>query len=286
MTSKTPSKKLPPAKPPSSKKTAARRKQFAPAKKKAAGAVSPGDEKLQKALAACGIGSRRAMELLIQQGRVTVNRQTATLGMRVRPRDALAVEGRPIRRRTAAAQWLCYHKPPGKIVERGAPNSVFADLPPTSAGRWINVGRLDVNSEGLLLFCTDGGEVQRLAHPRHAAEREYLARADGELTPPQIQQIQNGVEVDGRPLRPLLFELHEKTAKPGGRNHWYRLVLSEGRNRIVRRLFAQFNLQVARLIRLRMGEFSLPRDLRPGKWRRISPSGISPSAPPPKKAKE
>lgn len=229
--------------------------------------MKPAGEKIQKILAACGAGSRRAVEEMIAQGRVTVNRRPAHIGARAGRNDVLAVDGRPVRRRSAPARLIFYNKPLGKIVERGAANSVFADLPPPGTGRWINVGRLDVNSEGLLLFSTDGEEVERMAHPRNAVEREYLARVDGELTAAQVEEIRDGAVVDGKPLRPAYFGEHKKGE---GRNCWYRVVLLEGRNRAVRRLFAHFGLQTARLIRIRMGDHELPRDLPPGGWREAS----------------
>jgi 23S rRNA pseudouridine2605 synthase len=224
------------------------------------------DEKLHKVLAALGIGSRRSVELLIEQGRVRVNGKVARIGMRVTPRASLTVNGQVVRRRAATARLLCYHKPIGKMVERGADNSVFSDLPLVTGGRWVNIGRLDVNSEGLLLFSTDGELVQQMAHPRYAVEREYLARVDGELTPEQIKAINSGVLVDGKPLKPAHFSFHRSAE---GRNQWYRVILTEGRNRAVRRLFLHVERQVSRLIRLRMGEFSLPRDLAAGHWREL-----------------
>lgn len=225
-------------------------------------------EKLQKILAARGLGSRRDMEQLIQQGRVTVNRRPAVIGLRVSADDILAVDGQLLKKQAAAFRLLSYHKPAGKITERGAAQSVFDDLPPVTGGRWINIGRLDVNSEGLLLFCTDGEWVEKLAHPRNEVEREYLARADGALTAAQIQKINAGVPINGKPLQPRYFAPHSATDK--GRNHWYRLILTEGRNRAVRRLFAYFGLQVGRLIRLRMGAYRLPRDLPAGAWREVA----------------
>ncbi|MBE8159093.1 MAG: rRNA pseudouridine synthase, partial [Betaproteobacteria bacterium] len=191
-------------------------------------------EKVQKILAARGAGSRRAVEQLIAQGRVTVNGETAATGARAGADDALAVDGQIFPRLDAAVRLLCYHKPPGEIVERGANNSVFANLPPAGGGRWINIGRLDVNSEGLLLFCTDGAAVERIAHPRHAAVREYLARVDGVLSDAQIAEIKNGIMLDGKLLRPQEFEPHRSGE---GRCRWHRIVLREGRNRAVRKLF-------------------------------------------------
>ena len=221
-------------------------------------------EKLHKVLAACGMGSRRSAEQLILQQRVSVNHKTAVVGMRVSSRDKILIDGKEVKISRAPSQLLCYHKPVGKIVERRATNSVFTDLPPCNEGRWINIGRLDVNSEGLLLFSTDGDMVEKIAHPRYEIEREYLARVDGLLTEVQIRNIQAGLSVDGKIMRPIKFDLYRPAGE--GRNHWYRIILTEGRNRAIRRLFANFNLQVARLIRIRMGEYQLPRDLRAGQW--------------------
>ncbi|MGI9297906.1 MAG: pseudouridine synthase [Gammaproteobacteria bacterium] len=245
----------------------AARKLRRPKSEKAATAAKPAGEKLQKILASRGVASRRAAEQLIAQGRVTVNRKPAALGARAATRDNIAVDGKSLPR-AAASRMLYYHKPAGKIVERGAPDSVFADLPPPGGGRWINVGRLDVGSEGLLLFCTDGEIANKIAHPGYGAPREYLARADGALSSAQIAEIRGGIVMDGGRLQPSEFAAHREG---GGRNRWYRVVLTEGRNRAVRRLFAHFGLQTLRLIRLRMGRHILPRDLPPGRWREISP---------------
>lgn len=223
---------------------------------------------MQKILAAHGVGSRRAVEEMILQGRITVNRKPAVIGARAGDKDTIMLDGKPLARRVVTKRLICYHKPVGKIVEHGAPNSVFADLPSANGGRWVNIGRLDVNSEGLLLFCTDGETAHRLAHPSFAEPREYLARVDGELSDDQIRQIRRGIILDGRRLRPSQFALHRDGS---GRNHWYRTVLSEGRNRAVRKLFAHFGLQTARLIRVRMAGYQLPRDLPPGKWREMPP---------------
>ena len=225
-------------------------------------------EKVHKILAARGAGSRRAVEKLIAEGRVTVNGKTAAVGARARAGDLLAADGKIIPPAAAEVRMLCYNKPPGEIVERGAENSAFAKLPPVRRGRWINIGRLDVNSEGLLLFCTDGEIANRIAHPRHEALREYLARAGGALDGAQIAQIKKGITLGGKPLCPREFE---PRPSGGGRNQWYRVVLAEGRNRAVRKLFAHFNLEVSRLIRVRMGEYRLPRGLRPGEWRELPP---------------
>ena len=230
---------------------------------------SANGEKVHKILADCGCGSRRAAEELIRQGRVSINRKVAVIGARARKGDLLAVDGKIVHRPTATTpRMICYHKPTGKIVERGAANSVFADLPAAGGGRWINIGRLDVNSEGLLLFCTDGAIAERLAHPRHMARREYLARVDGELSSKQMEEVRRGVVIGGKILRPLSFAEHTSS---GGRNRWYRVALAEGRNRAVRKLFEYFGLETARLIRVQMGTYRLPRDLPVGEWREVPP---------------
>ena len=225
-------------------------------------------EKIHKILADCGCGSRRAAEELIRQGRVSINRKVAVVGARARKKDSLAVDGKLVHRPDVASRMICYHKPTGKIVERGATNSVFADLPTAGGGRWINIGRLDVNSEGLLLFCTNGAVAEKLAHPRHMARREYLARVDGELSSEQMEEARRGVFIGGKILRPLSLTPHTSSS---GRNKWYRVAVAEGRNRAVRRLFEYFGYDTARLIRVQMGEYRLPRDLPAGSWREVSP---------------
>ena len=182
--------------------------------------------KLQKILALMSGKSRRQAEEWIVAGRVRINGKIATIGARTKLSARITLDGRQLHAPKVSTKLLCYHKPAGKIVERGATDSVFDDLPNSQQSRWINIGRLDVNSEGLLLFSNDGDLAQQLAHPRYAAEREYIVRVDGELSAEQIQQVKSGLFLDKRQLRPLLFAVHKKRE---GRNQWYKIVLSEGR---------------------------------------------------------
>ena len=223
-------------------------------------------EKIQKVLARCGLGSRRLMETWLTEKKITVNGQLAVIGARVGGADEIKVDGRPVRQLIITTRLLLYYKRRGEIVERGAENAVFDCLPSVAGGRWLNVGRLDVATEGLLLFTTDGELAARLSHPGGGMKREYRARTDGELSGAVMTEIcQHGVDLGGgRRVRPLYFS---STGKPSeGRNHWYRIVLGEGRNRVVRRLFEHYGLGVNRLLRIRFGSYRLPKDLPPGGW--------------------
>jgi 23S rRNA pseudouridine2605 synthase len=223
---------------------------------------------LQKLLAGAGLGSRREIEGWIAAGRITVNGQVAKLGDRAGPSDCVLVDGKAI---VAAPRTrprvLLYHKPVGELVTRKDPEgraTVFASLP---AGRWIAVGRLDLNSSGLLLL-TDSGELaNRLMHPRYGLEREYVARVRGELNPDERKRLLEGILLDGIPAR---FERIESHRESEGSNRWYRVVLQEGRNREVRRLFEALGHPVSRLSRVRYGPVELPRDLAAGQWRELA----------------
>ena len=232
-------------------------------------ADKPEGEKLQKVLADSGAGSRREMEIAIAEGRVWVNGLAAKIGARVSEEDAIALDGRVVSRGEARRhRTLLYYKPAGEVVSRSeneGARTIFESLPPPGFGRWINVGRLDLDSEGLILVTTDGEWAERLAHPRNGFEREYLARVYGGLSEDDVKLARGGVEVDGKVLTPAAFEVRDKSGN--GRNRWYRVVLTEGRNRAVRRLFAALGCEVSRLLRVRFGPFVLPRDLRPGEWR-------------------
>jgi 23S rRNA pseudouridine2605 synthase len=192
----------------------------------------------------------------------------AELGARAGPGDEVLVDGKPVRlEKTAAApRVLLYHKPVGELVTRSDPQgrrTVFESLPP---GRWVAVGRLDLNSSGLLVL-TDSGELaNRLMHPRYGLEREYAARVRGELNPGARQRLLEGVPLDGEPAR---FERIETYRESEGSNRWYRVVLKEGRNREVRRLFEALGHPVSKLVRLRYGPLDLPADLAPGRWREL-----------------
>ena len=228
---------------------------------------------MQKLLAAAGLGSRREIEGWIAAGRVTLNGQLAKLGDKASPEDTIAVDGKPVQARTEAkTRVLAYHKPVGELVTRNDPQgrrTVFSNLPP---GRWLAVGRLDLNSSGLLLF-TDSGELaNRLMHPRYGLEREYRARIRGELNAGETRQLLQGIPLDGIPAR---FDRIEALPGGEGANRWYRVVLLEGRNREVRRLFEALGHPVSRLARVRYGPIELPAGLAAGKWRELGAETVN-----------
>ena len=223
-------------------------------------------EKLQKVLAQAGFGSRRTMEEWIAAGRVSVNGEPATLGMRVLPGDLVKTERRTIRvgERDHSARVLLYHKPEGEIVSRDDPEkraSVFDKLPKLRGQKWIAIGRLDFNTSGLLIFTTSGELANRLMHPRFEVEREYAVRVQGTMSDEQINQVLKvGVELEDG------LATFDKLEDQGGEgyNHWYRVMLKEGRNRIVRRTFDALGLPVSRLMRVRFGIINLPPRLKRG----------------------
>jgi 23S rRNA pseudouridine2605 synthase len=228
----------------------------------------PQGERLQKVLAQAGIGSRREMEEWISAGRVSVNGAVATLGMRVSEGDKVQVDGRHIRLQLQTEQTLprilLYHKQEGEIVSRDDPKeraNVFDALPKLRGQKWIAIGRLDFNTSGLLIFTTSGELANRLMHPRFEVEREYAVRVQGQMTPDQMHQmIKEGIELEDGLVR------FEQLSDEGGEgyNHWYRLVLKEGRNRVVRRTFEALGLPVSRLMRVRFGMINLPPRIKRG----------------------
>ncbi len=223
--------------------------------------------KLHKVLADAGVGSRRDMEELIIAGRVSVNGQPAHVGQRVGPQDKVRVNGRLINRPKSnkLPRVVLYHKTAGEIVSHDDPAgraNVFARLPKLRGAKWLSVGRLDLNTEGLLILTTSGDLANRLAHPRYGAEREYAVRVLGELTPENQHSLTQGVELEDGPARFNSLEF----IGGDGVNRWYRVSLSEGRNREVRRLFEAVGLTVSRLIRTSFGELSLPANLRRGRY--------------------
>ena len=215
-------------------------------------------------LAAAGLGSRREIETWIEAGRVAVNGKVAKLGDRATPGDVILVDGKPVARPEASrARVLLYHKPVGQLVTQSDPQgraTVFEQLPP---GRWVAVGRLDLNSSGLLLLTDSGDLANRLMHPRYGLEREYIARIRGALQPSEERKLLQGIPLDGVPAR---FESVRSDRESEGTNRWYRVVLKEGRNREVRRLFEALGHPVSRLVRVRYGPLELPADLAPGRW--------------------
>ena len=222
-----------------------------------------------------GLGSRRDMEQLILEGRISVNGEPAHLGQRVLPADIVRVNGRIVKKAESAGggkrvpRVLVYHKPTGQIVSMDDPQgrpTVFDNLPKISHGRWIAVGRLDFNTEGLLLFTNSGDLANRLMHPRYAIEREYAVRTAGTLTEEGREALLSGVELEDGPA--AFSELTDKGGE--GLNHWYLVRINEGRNREVRRMFEAVGLTVSRLIRVRYGAVQLPKDLDKGATRELA----------------
>ena len=234
--------------------------------------AEPGSsQKLQKVLAQAGLGSRRDMELLISSGRVTVNGAPAAIGARVGPRDQIKVAGRVIHASSAARlpRVLLYHKPEGEIVSRDDPRgrpSVFERLPAISGAKWISIGRLDFNTCGLLIFTTSGELANRLMHPRFEIEREYAVRIMGQLQPPHLQRLTQGIELDDGLARCESVELRGGE----GANQWCHVVLKDGRNRIVRRMFEKLGFTISRLMRVRYGNLALPPRLKRGQCYELS----------------
>jgi 23S rRNA pseudouridine2605 synthase len=234
---------------------------------------APKAERLQKVLAAAGLGSRREIETWIEAGRVTVGGRLAKLGDRAEPGVPIAVDGKPVHiAKATTGRVLLYHKPEGELVTRKDPEgraTVFARLPP---GRWVTVGRLDLNSSGLLLVTDDGELANRLMHPRYELERVYEARVHGRLSPEALQKLRRGVQLkDGVAAFTSLTPMGDAQT---GTNRWYRVALKEGRNREVRRLFEAVGARVNRLVRVRYGVLELPRDLSPGEWRELAPGRV------------
>jgi 23S rRNA pseudouridine2605 synthase len=231
--------------------------------------------KLHKVLAEAGLGSRRDMEDLIVAGRVSVNGEPAHIGQRILPSDAVRINGKLIQRKvsTKPPRVLVYHKPAGEIVSADDPEgrpSVFDRLPTMKAGKWLAVGRLDFNTEGLLIFTTSGDLANRLMHPRYNIDREYAVRTLGELEEGMRQKLLAGVELDDGTAA------FTKIADGGGEgiNKWYRVVIGEGRNREVRRMFEAVGLTVSRLIRTRYGAMTLPSSLKRGRWEELEENDV------------
>jgi 23S rRNA pseudouridine2605 synthase len=230
-------------------------------------APQPETPKLHKVLAQAGLGSRLEMEQLIMEGRISVNNEPAHIGQRIQFGDQIKINGKPIRVRIAPppARVIAYHKPVGEVVTHDDPQNrptVFRKLPKLQQGKWQSVGRLDLNTEGLLLFTSSGELANRLMHPRFGLEREYAVRVLGALSNDEKQQLLEGITLeDGK----AQFNTIEDGGGEGA-NAWYRVTISEGRNREVRRLFEALGHAVSRLIRIRYGAMMLPRGLKRGAW--------------------
>ncbi|NQZ23093.1 MAG: 23S rRNA pseudouridine(2605) synthase RluB [Colwellia sp.] len=229
-------------------------------------------EKLQKVLARAGRGSRREMETYISAGRVSVEGKTAYLGDRIDGTEQIRVDGHIVKLK-AKEDDLCrvimYNKPEGEMCTRKDPEgrpTVFDRLPPLENSRWVAVGRLDINTSGMLLFTTDGELANRLMHPSQKVEREYAVRIFGEVNEAMLQTLRAGVKLEDGPAK-----FQKITYKGGeGRNHWFHVVLSEGRNREVRRLWESQEVQVSRLIRVRYGDMEMKRQLPNGGWTELA----------------
>ncbi|HWU97297.1 MAG TPA: pseudouridine synthase [Oxalicibacterium sp.] len=231
--------------------------------------------KLHKVLAEAGLGSRRDMEELIIAGRVSVNGEPAHIGQRILPTDQVRINGKLIQRKVTKKppRVLVYHKPAGEIVSTNDPEgrpSVFDRLPTMKNGKWLAVGRLDFNTEGLLLFTTSGDLANRLMHPRYGIDREYAVRTLGELEEGMRQKLLAGVELEDGPAQ------FSRIADGGGEgvNKWYRVTIGEGRNREVRRMFEAIGLTVSRLIRTRYGSMTLPSGLKRGRWEEMDEHAV------------
>lgn len=231
--------------------------------------------KLHKVLAEAGLGSRRDMEELIIAGRVSVNGEPAHIGQRILSTDQVRINGKLLQRKVSKRppRVLVYHKPAGEIVSNDDPEgrpSVFDRLPTMKAGKWLAVGRLDFNTEGLLLFTTSGDLANRLMHPRYGIDREYAVRTLGELEEGMRQKLLSGIDLDDGTAQ------FSKIADGGGEgvNKWYRVTIGEGRNREVRRMFEAIGLTVSRLIRTRYGALTLPRGLKRGRWEEMDENAV------------
>lgn len=224
-------------------------------------------ERLQKFLARAGLGSRRQIEDWVRQGRITVNGEAAQLGVQVNGAETIQIDGKPVQARACRQQRrvLAYYKPVGEMTTRRDPDgrpTVFDRLPHLRDGRWIAVGRLDLNTQGLLLLTSDGELANRLMHPSSQIEREYAVRVLGEVPPEMLKRLREGVPLEDGPAR--FDDIREAGGE--GVNHWYHIILREGRNREVRRLWESQGVTISRLIRVRYGPVTLRRGLHPGRW--------------------
>nr|WP_301288367.1 pseudouridine synthase [Natronospira proteinivora] len=233
-------------------------------------------QRIQKLLANAGMGSRREVEGWLEAGRIKLNGKVASPGDQAGEGDHLALDGKVIHLDAAMMperRVLIYHKPVGEMTTRKDPEgrpTIFDQLPRLDRGRWVSVGRLDFNTSGLMILTTDGQLAARLMHPSRRLVREYAVRLRGELSPEAVEKLTTGVRLEDGPAR------FEEILDGGGRgqNHWYHVILREGRYREVRRLFEAVGATVSRLIRVRYGPVELPSDLPRGKWRELKPGPV------------
>lgn len=238
--------------------------------------VTDSGERIQKILAHAGLGSRREIESWIEQGEVRINGANAKPGDRYRPGDQIWVKGRPVnldKRLNQETRVLIYHKPIGEIVTRRDPEGrpvVFTQLPRLEKGRWIAIGRLDINTQGLLLVTNNGELANRLMHPSQQIEREYAVRIFGNVPDEALERLKRGITLeDGTARFTTVYP-----AGGEGANHWYKVTVNEGRNRLVRRLFEAQNFTVSRLIRLRYGNILLPPRLKARTFSELSATDL------------
>ena len=225
-------------------------------------------ERIQKVLARAGYGSRRQLEVLIKEGKVSVNGSIAKLGDQVDIGDSLRLDDKPL---SAKRLWqkprqvLLYNKPVGEVCTRKDPEgrrTIFQSLPTPEEGRWVSVGRLDINTSGLIILTTDGELANRLMHPSNEMDREYAVRVLGAVGPEIMQNLRDGVELEDGKAK--FNDIQEAGGE--GANHWYHVVIQEGRNREVRRLWESQGVQVSRLMRVRYGPIIIPSQLKMGRW--------------------
>jgi len=235
-------------------------------------------EKLQKILARAGYGSRREIEGWISEGRISINGRVSQLGDRATENDVIRLDGKVVsktRLQNRRCRVLMYHKPVGEVTSRSGGEeerpTVFDRLPRMVNGRWIVVGRLDLNTSGLLLFTSDGELANRLMHPSYTIEREYAVRVLGEVEPEVISRLAEGVELEDGTGR--FTSIRDGGGE--GANHWFHVTLEEGRNREVRRLWESQGVTVSRLLRVRYGPIVLPRWLKPGRWEELADDQVS-----------
>ena len=234
-------------------------------------------ERIQKVLSRLGVGSRRQIEEWIRQGKVYINGQSAKIGDHISKSDKVMVSGKQINLSQAsevARRVIMYYKNEGEICSRNDPehpDSVFDHIPKLKNGRWISIGRLDLNTCGLILFTTDGELANRLMHPSFEVEREYASRVLGDVPQVALDNMLKGVDCEGDILK---FD-SIRDAGGEGANHWYHVILHQGRYREVRRLWESQDIRVSRLKRVRYGTISLPRSLRQGKWQELTDSEVN-----------
>lgn len=226
-------------------------------------------ERVQKVIAQTGVGSRRAVEAWIQAGRVQVNGKLATLGCKVTPECEILLDKKPIAISHKQSAVLLYHKPVGEVCSHQPEphqRSIYQSLPKPPSGKWLSVGRLDINTSGLIILTNDGETLQRLQHPKYNHVRQYRVRAYGKFDRELLKKLQGKVMLEDGPAKFLNLS-HDQSS---GSNHWFTVTLSEGRNRLVRRMFQAFDLEVNRLIRTKFGHTELPRRLKPGQYQLLN----------------